>query len=513
MSLRTRIKVQCFCDKCEGNKLVDPRTKIKHEEFMSRKIKYQKARLSVLPDDDEMYDNGQETGPSDEMGNIEIYDTGQEAGPSGLPGLPDEIMREEMDDEQEAGPSGLPGLPDEIMREEMDDEQEAGPSGLPGLPDEIMREEMDDDGMEFPKRNYNFLTKKLPMQSIKKGKISNRILENLLLDDNDQNRHSEDPEDNDQNIDSENEVDSENDEYEEINFASPNFDDKPKRPNTVNNHHMHYCWIILWLLEYKQRFKLPNVAIDSLFKFLSLLLSTIDKNKFLSFPSSLYMAKKELGIPTDIIQYAACNKCHKLYDINELLGKTEVQTCSFINFPNHTLQRFRQPCNNPLTKEINNNNQQIYRPIMTYPIGNIRQQLTLLFGRKDFETSCREWANRKNDTEALFDIYDVHLWNGYNIITHESNNDRFIRGAIIGCSSDVPATRKLCGFISARIACYRCHKSANFVGNQPNFGGFLDFEDWFVDRDIKIIREKASEWKQCQTEESRKAHVSQHYVR
>ncbi|PKC17360.1 hypothetical protein RhiirA5_405934 [Rhizophagus irregularis] len=466
MSLRMRIKVQCFCDKCEGNKLVDPRTKIKHEEFMSRKIKYQKARLFVLPDDDEMYDNGQETGPSDEMSNIEIYDNGQEA-----------------------GPFGLLGLPDEIMREEMDDEQEAGPSELLGLPDEIMREEMDDDGMEFPKRNYNFLTKKLPMQSVKKGKISNRIFENLLLDDNDQNRHSKDPEDNDQNIDSENKVDSENDEYEEINFASPNFDDKPKRPNTVNNHHMHYCWIILCLL-----------------------LSTIDKNKFLSFPSSLYIAKKELGIPTDIIQYAACNKCHKLYDINELLGKTEVQTCSFINFPNHTIQRFRQPCNNPLTKEINNNNQQIYRPIMTYPIGNIRQQLTLFFGRKDFETSCREWANRKNDTEALFNIYDVHLWNGYNIITHESNNDRFIRGAIIGYSSDVPATRKLCGFISSRIVCYRCHKFANFVGNQPNFGGFSDFEDWFVDQDIKIIREKASEWKQCQTEESQKAHVSQHYV-
>ena len=102
----------------------------------------------------------------------------------------------------------------------------------------------------------------------------------------------------------------------------------------------------------------------------------------------------------------------------------------------------------------------------------------------------------------------VNLWNGYNIITHESNNSRFVRGVIIGCSSDVPATRKLCGFISARIACYRCHKSANFVNNQLNFRGFSDFEDWFVDRDIRIIWKKASEWKQYQTEESRKAHVS-----
>ena len=145
----------------------------------------------------------------------------------------------------------------------------------------------------------------------------------MLDDNNDQNRHLENPEVNDQNINFEND-DSENDNYEKINFALPNFNDKPKCPNTTNNNHMH-CWILLWLLEFQQRFKLSNVAIDSLFKFLSLLLSTIDKNNFLSFPSFLYMAKKELGISTDIIiQYAACSKCHKLYDINKLLDKTEV---------------------------------------------------------------------------------------------------------------------------------------------------------------------------------------------
>src|SRR5579859_7363685 len=243
---------------------------------------------------------------------------------------------------------------------------------------------------------------------------------------------------------------------------------------------------------------------------------------------------------------------------------------------------------------------------MTFPLVNIKQQLTLFFGRKNFEMSCRKWAERKNETEALFDIYDgmmwknfkdenmrpfftkefadthielmlnmdwfqpfinlqysvgviyavicnlprserfklhniltlavlpgpkepsLHkinnylypivnqlnwLWNGYCIKTHEYNNGRFVRGAIIGCSCDIPASRKLSGFISARIACYRCHKSANFVNNQPNFGGFEDFDNWFIERDINIIREKASEWKKCATEESRKTHVSRHHVR
>ena len=63
------------------------------------------------------------------------------------------------------------------------------------------------------------------------------------------------------------------------------------------------------------------------------------------------------------------------------------------------------------------------------------------------------------------------------------------------------------------MAYYQCYKSANIVNNQPNFGGFSDFDDWFIERDIDIIREKANEWKNCTTEESRKAHVSQHHVR
>ena len=92
---RMRVKVQCFCDKCEGE-LVDLRMKMKHKEFMSRKIKYQDAGLSGLPDkmdddemyDDEMYDNGQKTGPSELPDEMGMYnDNRQEASPSRLPGL------------------------------------------------------------------------------------------------------------------------------------------------------------------------------------------------------------------------------------------------------------------------------------------------------------------------------------------------------------------------------------------------------------------------------------------
>ncbi len=39
---------------------------------------------------------------------------------------------------------------------------------------------------------------------------------------------------------------------------------------------------------------------------------------------------------------------------------------------------------------------------------------------------------------------------------------------------------------------------ANFVNNQSNFGGFADLDEWFIERDINVIRDKASEWKNAQ---------------
>ncbi|CAB5190278.1 unnamed protein product [Rhizophagus irregularis] len=136
----------------------------------------------------------------------------------------------------------------------------------------------------------------------KKGKISDYVLENLLPDNgkdmnndqdrdfedyDDENRDSKSFEDDDEDgisgdfedddedsnfgFESDEEYrdseDFEDDDKEEVNFASKNFDDdKPKLPNINNDN---YTWIILWILQYQQRYKLPNVSIDSLFKFLS----------------------------------------------------------------------------------------------------------------------------------------------------------------------------------------------------------------------------------------------------
>jgi len=331
LNTRTRTKVYCYCKICNG-KLVDPRTKKSHE------LKYNKSYTN-----NNYGNNYQEP----EEGN--------------------NLMEYEPVPEINIPLSNFTGQSPEVIE-------------------------------PLSERTYSFLTKKVPIhesekyQKIKKGKISDLVLENLLpdnernkddnrnkgFDDSDGDGDSESFEDEDN--DSEDSEDSEVDDDGEANFASTDFEDgEPNLPNI--NVDDNYTWVILWILRYQQRYKLPNVAIDSLFKFLKAFLSMIDKNKFSSFPSSLHTAKKSLGISANIIKYAACNQCHKLYDISELSNKTEILTCSFIDYPNHSQERFRQKCNNPLVKKVDSNSgNPIFRPIMTFPIVNIKQQLTLFFG-------------------------------------------------------------------------------------------------------------------------------------
>src|SRR5260363_369415 len=106
------------------------------------------------------------------------------------------------------------------------------------------------------------------------------------------------------------------------------------------------------------------------------------------------------------------------------------------------------------------------------------------------------------------------LWNGVEIPTNESPMGKKIKCAVICYSCDIPAARKLCGQISARIACFQCEKHAQFdARHQSNFGGFSDMDNWFVERDVEKIKKDAYEWFQCKTEDQRKKHLSENLVR
>ena len=53
-------------------------------------------------------------------------------------------------------------------------------------------------------------------------------------------------------------------------------------------------------------------------------------------------------------EFIACPSCHMLYDQSILVSstRTQIPKCSFVEFPNHPQQRFRQPCNATLLNVI-----------------------------------------------------------------------------------------------------------------------------------------------------------------
>ena len=109
----------------------------------------------------------------------------------------------------------------------------------------------------------------------------------------------------------------------------------------------------------------------------------------------------------------------------------------------------------------------------------------------------------------------LELWNGFDLpISDKYPTGKKIRLAMICCSNDIPAARKLCGHISALVACHRCYKIASGTeGQRANFGGFEDINDWFKMKDPVEHRLNAIIWKKQLTKDDRKRHVSRTLVR
>ena len=64
--------------------------------------------------------------------------------------------------------------------------------------------------------------------------------------------------------------------------------------------------------------------------------------------------------------------------------------------------------------------------------------------------------------------------------------------------------------------CYRCYKIAscnNEEEERPNFSGFDDINEWFIQRDLEELRREALAWHRCNSKEERNKHVSSNHVR
>ena len=100
-------------------------------------------------------------------------------------------------------------------------------------------------------------------------------------------------------------------------FTAPDNDSEFKYPDT--NVNFADSWILIWIFKYQTRFRLSDVAIDSLIKFFQQVLMDADQRRFKNFPSSLYTASNLLQIGNQSKTYAVYPSCNTLYNTAEVV--------------------------------------------------------------------------------------------------------------------------------------------------------------------------------------------------
>lgn len=221
---------------------------------------------------------------------------------------------------------------------------------------------------------------------------------------------SEDDQQHIESSDSENESDDDdmlfNEKFED--YSTPNYEPFRDEVLTIDGQ---FAWILLWIMNFRIRFNIPETATESLVKFMKLVLTEIGGDKFRNFPSTLYLAKNLLGIKDRFHSFVPCTKCNKLYNKDEVVNFRQNETvsimkCNHIEFPNSSTRSLRF-CNTPLSRKMDNSEIQ---PELIFPFAGIKQQLAIMFRRPGFESFLRHWANRAAFDNILTDIYDGQVW-------------------------------------------------------------------------------------------------------
>ncbi len=114
------------------------------------------------------------------------------------------------------------------------------------------------------------------------------------------------------------------------------------------------------------------------------------------------------------------------------------------------------------------------------------------------------------------------LWSGVDINVHGERIPRLIRAAIALISCDLPAGRKMCGWRSFNNCCSRCTKPFTVYATERKGSdgktvfatdkAGTDYAAW-TPRDADETRDRAEQWRECQSQDQHRAFCKQHDVK
>ena len=150
-------------------------------------------------------------------------------------------------------------------------------------------------------------------------------------------------------------------------------------------------FVVAFLLKLRIMYSLPDRAIIVLLRFFKYLLLAIGTAFNVStlaggvhFPQSLRGCYTYLQLDVcPYTEYVVCPSCHLLYDgtVEALVHGTSTQRvsakCSFIEWPHHSQQRYRLPCNNVLLNQIQTKHGITFKPRKVYYYYGLKPALTI----------------------------------------------------------------------------------------------------------------------------------------
>lgn len=165
-------------------------------------------------------------------------------------------------------------------------------------------------------------------------------------------------------------------------------------------------------------FHVSNAALNIFILFLKHFLKiALLKSSEVMCPTSLKGVQKCLNLNNDeFIQYVVCPKCDSVYEPNacvskQLHGHLATKQCIHIQFPNHSLHSFRQPCGTLLLQRVcrGRGNNLKFQPYKVYPYQSIKKALIHLCNRSNFLMMCEQWRQMQVSTEYMNDVYDGNI--------------------------------------------------------------------------------------------------------
>ena len=172
-----------------------------------------------------------------------------------------------------------------------------------------------------------------------------------------------------------------------------------------------------FLLSWQAVFRIPDGALNVLFKFLSLVimkLCNVSGSEDLRmlhrhFPSSLVLARMlQSGNDANFSKLIVCQKCYTTYRYEDGLEKDGITSCTYVRFLRHSQKRMRVACKSSLLKVIKTaSGKHVFHPLkIIFCYRSIIETLKQLLQRPGMLDVLNKWKTRAVPNGIMADIYD-----------------------------------------------------------------------------------------------------------